>query len=269
MKRNTTGIIVVLLAAAFAPHAEEYHLDSLIEIAMKNASGIAKAKLDVQSAEATTRIAYYGLLPQATASYSRGGNYVTAMSSSEIAGVGVSKTLSLANNDLFAIRKSRLSAREADLSLEANRKQLAYRIFDQYLQVLQAQEELQIQQEQLEIQTKTNDKTKLLYEQKRISGSDLANSGIELMNAQIELENARNGLAVLREDLFFLLKMSDQGHKLAVPQIPVWDAKALAAKLAAAETIPPTLSMQLRETAIDKNQIIRFQNRLNYLPDHE
>jgi len=176
---------------------------------------------------------------------------------SESASFQLSKNISLNEPSYYDIRTSILNNKNADLSLTNKRKVIAFTIFSKYLSVLEAQENLAIQNENLALQQKINTQVEVQFEAGDKSVLELQQSKISLIDYQIAVNEAMNNLVKLRKSLFNYLNINDNGYVLAAPdiEVSVEDVK-----------FQTNISLQQKENSLKGSKIILSQQRMNFLP---
>jgi len=209
------------------------------------------------NARSELRSSWIGLLPSANISAGRSKNYDTNLDWSESASFQLSKNISLNEPSYYDIRTSILNNKNADLSLTNKRKVIAFTIFSKYLSVLEAQENLAIQNENLALQQRINAQVEVQFEAGDKSVLELQQSKISLIDYQIAVNEAMNNLVKLRKSLFNYLNINDNGYVLATPDIEI-----------SVENVKfqTNISLQQKENSLRSSKIILCQQRMNFLP---
>ncbi len=212
-------VALMLISAVAIMFAQEYTLDQLIENGLEQVTAIRQQKLSHSNSKSNlTSSALDLLLPDASVSAGRSntrGDY------SNNAGLSISKSLSINEPTYFSLKESIISMKNADYSWDAIRKSVAYEIFSRYIDVLEAEKNLEILKEQHKLQEKVYDQTNTLYQSNRKTMLDLRQSEIALLNAQISVRDGENQLQKNRENLFDYLNMDDHGFKLSDTTVEV------------------------------------------------
>jgi outer membrane protein TolC len=237
--------------------AEEYTLDELIDTGLKDSYSIQQENVSMLNARSELRSSWIGLLPSANISAGRSKNYDTNLDWSESASFQLSKNISLNEPSYYDIRTSILNNKNADLSLTNKRKVIAFTIFSKYLSVLEAQENLAIQNENLALQQRINAQVEVQFEAGDKSVLELQQSKISLIDYQIAVNEAMNNLVKLRKSLFNYLNINDNGYVLATPDIEI-----------SVENVKfqTNISLQQKENSLRSSKIILCQQRMNFLP---
>ena len=250
-------IILLLLILPIMIFAEEYTLDELIDTGLKDSYSIQQENVSMLNARSELRSSWIGLLPSANISAGRSKNYDTNLDWSESASFQLSKNISLNEPSYYDIRTSILNNKNADLSLTNKRKVIAFTIFSKYLSVLEAQENLAIQNENLALQQRINAQVEVQFEAGDKSVLELQQSKISLIDYQIAVNEAMNNLVKLRKSLFNYLNINDNGYVLATPDIEI-----------SVENVKfqTNISLQQKENSLKGSKIILSQQRMNFLP---
>jgi outer membrane protein len=203
-------LAMALLTALLVPalHCQTYTLEQLIDKGLQQSTSIHKQELTLTNSNSLVRSAYQEILPDATAS-AYGAN--TDGDKRYNGDLSISKSISLDEPTYFDIKTARLERQNAKLTLQATRKQVAYDVFTQYLDVLNAQKTLHIERQNLELQTSIHDQTQIQNRIGRKTELDLRQSEIDLVDARIGVQDAQSNLRKLRENLFRYLGVDDEG----------------------------------------------------------
>lgn len=258
-------IVVILLTMCLnIILAEDYTLDQLIEYGIQNASSIQRSELNKDNSESNHISSWLDFLPSATASYDRSGKYLDEY---ESGGLSLSKTIALNEGTYFNFRNSSINRTIADVNLETAEKNLAYSILEQYLNILQTQKELEIQQENLALQDRTYQEITLQVQQGRKTAIDLNQTEIDKVDTEIQIESLTNSLSNMRLDLFALLKMEDNNGDFVEVSLPIIaiDDIGLSSELSTEMSFNPH-NIYIDYLELKKMKINEWQHKLNFLP---
>lgn len=226
MKKAITSIILILAVTGIL-FSENYTLEDLIEKGLEKSYGIANAETSLENSRSSFRSSLFGLLPNSSVNYNNvnsesvipGSNGKSERQWIESAGFSISKTISLNEPSYYNIRSSIFTLKNSELSYIESRKEIAYTVFSRYLNVLEAQKSLVINQENLALQTRIHDQIRVQYETGEKSLLDLKQSEINLIDYEIAVNESENSLVQQRRDLFTYINMEDQGNFLAEPEL--------------------------------------------------
>jgi outer membrane protein TolC len=244
---------MVLFCAQLMAVEGEYTLDDLIEIGLKNATTYQMEVLQKKNVHSSLISAYYDFLP--SMSVSAGRNYSKIDSKS--AGFTLYKGISLNEPTYFNWRQAKYEQQMANLSFQEFRRNTAYEIFSNYVQVLEAEKRVEIQESNLAIQKKISQQVQTLYELKQKSAIELKQSQIALINAQIASQNAVNGLQKVREALFLYLNIPDKGYKFRGAEFDLKEEELV---------FEYSADIQTSEIYLKKSALSLCQSRLDFLP---
>lgn len=222
MKKTLLISIITLLLCTANLFAAEYTLDELINIALKKSYDIKEETVRHQNSESYLRSSFYGLLPT-TYIGTTSNKYFDAADTDwyDGANLSLSKTFALNEPTYFNIHNSILDMKNADLSLDETRKQIAYYVFSKYLDVLKSQETLQIQEKNLELQQKIHQQIQVQYDAGDKSLLELKQSEVSLIDYEIAVNEANNLLSKTRKDLFSYLNIDDNGLEFVEPEFDI------------------------------------------------
>ncbi|MBC8415959.1 MAG: TolC family protein [Candidatus Cloacimonetes bacterium] len=216
-------ILIILPALIFA---QEYTLEQLIETGLDKSYDIQSELANNKNSASYLRSSLYGILPSVSISAQK-DKYLDAIDPewNASASLSISKSIFLNEPTYYNIHTSILDKKNADLSLEEKRKQIAYYIFSSYLNVLESQKILGIQKKNLELQEKIYNQVKVQYDAGEKSLLELKQSEISLIDYEIAVNEAENSLFKTRKDLFSYLNMKDEGYDFVEPEFDISDEK--------------------------------------------
>ena len=216
-------ILIILPALVFA---QEYTLEQLIETGLEKSYDIQSEIASNKNSASYLRSSLYGALPSVSISAQK-DKYLDAIDPewNANASLSISKSIFLNEPTYYNIHTSILDKKNADLSLDEKRKQIAYYIFSGYLSVLESQKILGIQEKNLELQHKIFNQVKVQYDAGEKSLLELKQSEISLIDYEIAVNEAENSLFKTRKDLFSYLNMTDEGYDFVEPEFTISDEK--------------------------------------------
>ena len=222
MKKILLTSIITLLLLGANLFAERYTLDQLIEIGLSKSYDIQEAKVANKNYNSNLRSSLYGILPTATISTSSSENLDAANPDwYDTAGLSLSKTIALNEPTYFNIHSSILDMNNAEHSLDETKKQIAYKVFSKYLDVLKSQETLQIQRKNLELQQKIHQQIQVQFDAGDKSLLELKQSEVSLIDYEILVNEASNSLSKIRKGLFSYLNIEDEKLDFVEPELTI------------------------------------------------
>ncbi len=194
-------------------------LSEFIEIGLENSLDIQDANRNIKNGKSNLNSSYLNLLPSLSASLNSNKNFDDDGNFSNSASLQISKTFQLNEPNFYSIKTAIWNMKNAELSLQQSRKQIAFNIFSDYLTILETQQNLQIQQESLKMQTKIFNFIKAQFEIGEKSKLEFQQSKIDLINYEIALTETKNHLHQLRSNFFALLKIEDNNENFPELQV--------------------------------------------------
>ncbi len=219
-------ILFMLIILPVLVFAQEYTLEQLIETGLEKSYDIQSEIASNKNSASYLRSSLYGALPSVSISAQK-DKYLDAIDPewNANASLSISKSIFLNEPTYYNIHTSILDKKNADLSLDEKRKQIAYYIFSGYLSVLESQKILGIQEKNLELQHKIFNQVKVQYDAGEKSLLELKQSEISLIDYEIAVNEAENSLFKTRKDLFSYLNMTDEGYDFVEPEFTISDEK--------------------------------------------
>jgi len=219
-------ILLILIILPVLVFAQEYTLEQLIETGLEKSYDIQSEIASNKNSASYLRSSLYGVLPSVSISAQK-DKYLDAIDPewNANASLSISKSIFLNEPTYYNIHTSILDKKNADLSLDEKRKQIAYYIFSGYLSVLESQKILGIQEKNLELQHKIFNQVKVQYDAGEKSLLELKQSEISLIDYEIAVNEAENSLFKTRKDLFSYLNMTDEGYDFVEPEFTISDEK--------------------------------------------
>ena len=258
MQKKIIIIIIIAIIALFC-HAQQYSLEQFINIALQNSYDAQFADTNLKDASGRLRSSYYDLLPSASINLYKSNdldNEPQEWSNSAI--ITLEKSLYLNDPTFFSIITDNYDRQNAELALDHTVKSIAYTVFDLYLNVLQNQTVLDIQQKNLLLQQKIHQQTNILYENGKKSLLDLRQSEIYLIDYDIAVKDAEIALINSRNSLFNYLNIDDDSSELAVPEFDTESSPG---------EFTQNLIIKQKNNSIKKIKAFLFHQKLSFLPD--
>lgn len=242
--------------------AKAYTLEELIEHGINHSLQIQKEELGAQSSKSALRSSLWNFAPDAniTAGVSKDFDAPASVPSlSNHVGIDISKTISLNDATYFGYRSARVDDQSAQLRLQKNTSEYAYKVFQAYLNALSTTKRLEALQENLEIQNRVWEQSKTLFRLGKITPFEVKQNEIAVMNSEISIMQLENSIENARAELFALVDISDEGYPLNEIEIEI-------SKAAPEYDLSDNLQLKLLEQDLKKHDINIRQNSLNYLP---
>jgi outer membrane protein TolC len=259
--RNTLTLFLLLLLPILLT-ANVYTLDELIEHGLEHSLEIQKEELSVQSSKSALTSALWSFAPEANISAGINKDFHAPASSASLtsnAGIDISKTISLNDPSYFNYRKALLDDQSAQMKLQRNTSEYAYKVFKAYISVLSSAKKMEALNENLEIQNRVWEQSKTLFRLGKNTPFEVKQNEIAVMNSEISIVQLENTIQNARSELFSLVQLKDEGYPLQeldidiMKDIPAFDSSNM-------------LQLKLLEQDIKKHDLNITQNSLNYLP---
>lgn len=248
--------ILMLLIISQTAFCEKYKLEDLIRIGLKNSYDMQSQKNSLQNAKSDLRSSYLDLLPNFSASFGSSRNFDQTNEWEKNASLSLNKSFFLNEPSYYNVRFSILDMKNAELSDLEQKKQVAYSIFSDFLSVLEAQKNLEIQEKNLKLQQQIHKQIQIQFENGEKSKLDLKQSENSLIDYQIAVQDAEISLSKTRSELFLFLVHEDQGYIFQEPSIAEWQIPEFRLNLA----------LEQQKNEIKKSEINLFQQKMDFLP---
>ncbi|HPT72651.1 MAG TPA: TolC family protein [Candidatus Cloacimonadota bacterium] len=244
--------------------AQEYTLDQLIQTGLKNSTTIKTKAIQTDNAKSSLRSAYYDMLPEADVSLSSSTSKGDITSKS--GKLSIYKSLSLNEPTVFNLKQSMYDNKSASLNFDQAQKQFVFDILAAYLDVLSATKEVDIQKANVALQERIFTDTQIQYQQGRKSAFDLNQADINRINSKITLQNSLNNLSNLRQDLFTLLLIKDDGYPFSEPDISLPVVDTVNTTIAPLGDQVNPLMIRMQDIQLKKDNLSLSQQKINFLP---
>ncbi|MBT3168847.1 MAG: TolC family protein [Candidatus Cloacimonetes bacterium] len=232
-------------------------LSEFIEIGLENSLDIQDANRNLKNEKSSLNSNYFNLLPSFSASLNSSKNFDDNDNFSNSASLQISKTFQLNEPNFYSIKTAIWNMKSAELSLQQNRKQIAFNIFSDYLMILETQENLQIQQENFKMQTKIFNFIKAQFEIGEKSKLEFQQSKIDLINYEIAITETKNHIHQLRNTFFSLLKIEDDNKLFSELQIDFNEIDI---------EFNTNLTLLQNQNNLKISELSLLQNKIDFLP---
>ncbi len=254
--------IIMLIILPLLCLAEQYTLEELINIGLENSYDIQQEVVSEKNSSSIFRSSIYGVLPSVTTGVAKTKYYDQINEPNETdwdesGYLTLSKSFFLNDPSYYNIHTSVFGMKNAKISLNETRKQIAYYVFASYLGVLELQETLEIQQNNLELQNKIQQQIKVQYDTGNKSLLELKQSEVSLIDYEIAVNEAINSLSKTRKDLFSYLNIDDAGFEFVVPEFNI--------DLENSEFESNNL-LEQKLNSLKINKLLHLQTTMNLLP---
>ena len=197
--------------------AQTYNLDELIELGLENSYDMQTEKLNMKDSKAALRSSWYPVLPSFSTSATRSNSNGDWNDPS--ASISLGETIYLDDSRFFSIRNAHLTRENDLLDYENSKKKFVNSVFNNYISVLQAQKNLEIQSQYFELQKKIKEQIQIKFDTGEKSSLELKQSEINLIESKIDLQESTIRLKKSRKNLFALLNSEDEGFELSEPEL--------------------------------------------------
>ncbi len=255
MLRRIIFITILLMLSTFLMAEELITLESMITKALAKSLSIEAELLQYKSQVSAKRQSMYYWLPSASL------NLGKSWQDDEWQDMNGSfnANWSLASNDsrYFDMRRQMIEMMNSDLSLEDVRKNITYNVLTRYIDVLEADEIVELQREVLAVEEKKYQRIAAQQSLGEINLLDLEQSEIDRIQAEISLNDLLLSLDNKRAELFYYTGCEDEGSKLAALDIEISGE---------IKTYQPNLQYQIQEKSLKSRKLMLDQALLDLLP---
>jgi len=252
MKRILFLLILVLPILSWA---KEYTLDDLINIGLEKSLYVKQENVNYKNTASSLNSSYLSLLPSFNVNANKSNSDGEWNNAS--GGLGLNENLSLNESRYFSIRRAINNQKNSELSLQNTHKQIAYTIFSKYLNILESQKSLNIQQENLKLQKKIHNQIQVQFDAGNKSLLDLKQSEITLIDYEISVNEAENNLEQLRKDLFSYLNIEDKHWNFSEPEFSIKKIDNL---------YQENYSLKMERNSLKNSKLSLFQQKLDFFP---
>ncbi|MCL2064484.1 MAG: TolC family protein [Candidatus Cloacimonetes bacterium] len=209
---------IIILIFPILLISENYTLEELLRLALQNNTTLQQSNINLQMSQARRTSARVLLFPEVSGSIGTSENFASrdpednrhnAMS------VDLSYAIALNYDAFFQNRNAQHDLNLAVITNEIQMQDIIYDIIQSYINVLENQMRLELQDENITIQESIVTESQQLFRQNRITQFEVQQSEINLLNARINALNASNNLTLSRNRLFDLINITDEGKGLA------------------------------------------------------
>ncbi len=230
LKRSVIPAVVGIVFAATGAIAQvgvggsrTITLESAIEIALSNNPTVLQAENSARLSALTVEQQQRQLLPSVNFNTGTGVPYGTpGVSADPTLTAGISANVQVGNvySTMANMRQARLNETGSEYSLVRSRQTVVFNVMSNYLSLIEAQEQLAVQQRNLETVQAQERQIEALVEQGRRPISDLYQQQATTASAQLSLLQAERGLIVTRMNMIRNLQLDPFGdYEFVVPEL--------------------------------------------------
>jgi len=254
---NKCFLALTFLLWIISLSAQTYYLKDIINYGLENSINIIRSQNSITNTKNESTINYFDLLPSATysASYTNQSRFDDYFSSS----LSISKSIQLNEPIYYNIRKGNLDKKINNLKHEDFKKKVVMDILSEYIEIVRQQKNIKIMDENLRLQKRIYDQVKIQYDSKRKTVYELQQSQLDTLTTYIQIMELNDNLARQRENLFFMINMTDQGYPLEEFNFSIHDQMKI-------DESSKNLSLQSTELSIKQNKLSLNQQYWNLYP---
>ncbi len=200
--------------------ATQLNLEECINLGLNNGYKILSNEIVYKNSKSSYNSALYGFLPEASInnSYTK-----TRLDHNYTIGLSVGKSIYLNDPTLFNYIKAKQNKQISYLTFENTKKEYIYSILDNYLSLIQLQENIKIFQENLDIQKRIYEQIAIEFRNNKKTIYDMQSSQIDTLSSYVDLLNLKKDYKAQRDNFFFLIGVDDNNFDLIEPSIPIVD----------------------------------------------
>ena len=212
--------VCILILFCMKLHSTIYRLHDLINHGINNSTEVRNAQNSILNLEDSHRNFQLDWIPSAniSLSYSHMNRFNTPtieqLSSNEglySTGLSLGQSIALNEPKYFNLRRSNINLQIANNNLKSIKKKVALDIVSAFIDIKQQERSINITEENQKLQVRLYEQTLIQFRTHSKTIFDLQQTQIDTLDTHIQLLDMRNQLNRQRENLFFLLKLEDQG----------------------------------------------------------
>ena len=241
--------------------AQNYTAEQLIDIGLQNNYGIQQSEASYQVSKAKLNIARWDILPELSANFNYTHDFEAAQDpNSNALSLRLAKKISLNDQSYYQNKYAKYDLETAEIKLDNDKKDFVFKVLKAYIDVLNKQKQLELQNKNLEIQQSILTQSRMLLVQKKNTEFDVKQSEINLLNVQIAIKSLENDIKNSRRNLFNMLNIPDEFFafsEITVPDfdnLPEFDVSQV-----------PELVVLKRD--IERDEIALTQSKVSFVPD--
>jgi len=253
--------LILLLILPTLIFAQNYTAEQLIDIGLQNNYGIQQSEASYQVSKAKLNIARWDILPELSANFNYTHDFEAAQDpNSNALSLRLAKKISLNDQSYYQNKYAKYDLETAEIKLDNDKKDFVFKVLKAYIDVLNKQKQLELQNKNLEIQQSILTQSRMLLVQKKNTEFDVKQSEINLLNVQIAIKSLENDIKNSRRNLFNMLNIPDEFFafsEITVPDfdnLPEFDVSQV-----------PELVVLKRD--IERDEIALTQSKVSFVPD--
>ncbi|HOE90617.1 MAG TPA: TolC family protein [Candidatus Cloacimonadota bacterium] len=253
--------LILLLILPTLIFAQAYTAEQLIDIGLQNNYGIQQSEASYQVSKAKLNIARWDILPELSANLNYTHDFEAAQDpNSNALSLRLAKKISLNDQSYYQNKYAKYDLETAEIKLDNDKKDFVFKVLKAYIDVLNKQKQLELQNKNLEIQQSILTQSRMLLVQKKNTEFDVKQSEINVLNVQIAIKSLENDIKNSRRNLFNMLNIPDEFFafsEITVPDfdnLPEFDVSQV-----------PELVVLKRD--IERDEIALTQSKVSFVPD--
>lgn len=253
--------LILLLILPTLIFAQTYTAEQLIDIGLQNNYGIQQSEASYQVSKAKLNIARWDILPELSANLNYTHDFEAAQDpNSNALSLRLAKKISLNDQSYYQNKYAKYDLETAEIKLDNDKKDFVFKVLKAYIDVLNKQKQLELQNKNLEIQQSILTQSRMLLVQKKNTEFDVKQSEINVLNVQIAIKSLENDIKNSRRNLFNMLNIPDEFFafsEITVPDfdnLPEFDVSQV-----------PELVVLKRD--IERDEIALTQSKVSFVPD--
>lgn len=246
-------LTLIFILAINICFAEDYSLDYFIQKSLVNSSDIKLSQIENENSNANYQKSFINLFPKASVSSSHSDFTNDPLNHS--LGFNISKNLTADESSVFNFLDQKVYLQDRKLMHEKTVLDVTYKLINNYLDVLQQQNQVDINESNLKIAKMSFEIAKIRKANEEIDMLDYKQIEISYLNATITDEENKQNLNNLRRNFFSEYKLKDEGFDFQDIDIEI------------AEDLPKysksiNIAVKENELEIDKRELLRQKIQL-------
>jgi outer membrane protein TolC len=248
--------LIVILMFSFLLLAEDsISLDFMVQKALEKSLSIEAELLQYKNQSSTYKQSLYNWLPRANLSLSKSWQN----SEWQKARGGFSANWNISSNDgrYFDMRRQMIEMFNSNMSIEDVKKNIAFNVLSRYIDVLNAEDMVNLQEEVLAVEEQKHLRLKAQQELGEFNHLDLEQSQIDKIQAEIGLNDLNLSADNKREELFYYCGCEADETPLQKIEMQITAQPA---------EYQPNLQYLIQEHSLESSKLMQDQSYLELLP---
>ena len=216
MKTKYILLLSLFLVMVMGYSQETYTLDKCLQMAFENNFDLKGIKLRQESSKVNLQQSWGNIMPSLNGNYNIGINngrsidpftndYINQKLTFSNAGLNISAPIFNGFRLKNSIKQNWFNLKASEMEVEEAKQNLTVRVTLAYLQVLNAQDAIELNKTRLEVTQQQVDRLQVLYDEGRGNPADFTDMKGQLANDQIAMITSENNLKEATLNLFQLL----------------------------------------------------------------